>query len=69
MRTPHTACRKGKKVKIILRDGAQIIDHFEERTDRWVVLRKEGRIMKADIRAFMIFKGESAERRSPSLAA
>ncbi len=57
MRTPHTACRKGKRVQIILRDGRRIIDHFEGRTDRWVILREIGRVMKADIRAFMIFKG------------
>jgi len=61
MKVPHTACHRGKRVKVILRDGTEIIDYFEERTNKWIVLRKVGRIMKADLRAFIILKAESKE--------
>lgn len=57
MRVPHTACHRGKRVKIILKDGTQIIDYFQERTDKFVILRRLGRLGKDQIRAFMILKG------------
>ena len=65
MRTPHSACRKGKRVKVVLRDGTALIDHFEDRTDRWIVLRKHGRVMKSDLRAFIVLKAETERRKTP----
>lgn len=58
-RLPHTACGRGKRVKIILRDGTELVDRFLDRTDRWVLLKERGRVDKRDIRAFFIFKGEA----------
>lgn len=56
MRLPHTSCYRGKKVKVVLKNGQEIIDHFRERTDRWIVLRRSGRVMKSDVKAFFIIK-------------
>ncbi len=62
VRIPHTACYRGKKVKVILRDGTEIVDYFMDRTDRWIVLRETGRIMKSDLRAFIILKAENKKK-------
>jgi hypothetical protein len=61
MRVPHTATRRGKRVKIILRNGSELVGKFLDRTDRWVEL-DTGRVMKSDIRSFIIIKGYKDER-------
>lgn len=53
---PHTSCRRGKRVRVKLYDGTVIIDHFVDDTDRWIVLRERGKVMKRDIDAFGIYK-------------
>lgn len=59
MRTPHTACYRGKRVRVILRSGGEIAGRFEGRTHRWIVV--DGmRIPKNAIRAFIIDKGAKA---------
>lgn len=58
MRIPHTSCHRGKRVKVVLKNGTEVIGRFENRTDKWIVLKDVGRINKADIRAFIILKGE-----------
>jgi len=56
MKQPHTACHRGKRVLVRLRDGTLIDDRFVDRTDRWVVLEKAGKVMKERIKAFIILK-------------
>lgn len=56
MKLPHTATYRGKRVRVVLKDGTKIDDRFEDRTDKWVVLREIGRVMKRDIKAFIILK-------------
>lgn len=52
----HTATFKGKRVRIILRDGTIIVDRFIERTSsKWVVLETR-RIHVRDIRAFAPYR-------------
>jgi hypothetical protein len=58
MRVPHTSTNRGKKVRIILRDDTVLEGKFMDRTSRWVEL-DTGRVMKKDIRAFIILKGKS----------
>ena len=48
---PHTGSHKGKRVRVVLRDGTVIYDRFIERTDKYVFLKGAGRIPKADFRA------------------
>lgn len=55
MRTPHSSCRKGKRVRIILRNGNQIIDKFKDKKSNRIIL-DSGEINIADIRAFSIYK-------------
>lgn len=56
MKTPHTCCKRGNRVRIVLRDGRHVYGRFRERTPKWVVL-DTGRISPGDIRAFTIVKG------------
>lgn len=57
MRIPHTSTNPGKRVRIVLKDGTRIDDRFVTRTDRWIVLKNTGRIMKRDIQSFIVLKG------------
>ena len=57
MKQCHSATRRGKRVRIVLRDGTKIDDKFVTRTDRWIVLEHAGRVWKADLKAFIIIKG------------
>lgn len=62
MRTPHTSCRKGTKVLIILKDGRWLIEKFVERKAKGVVLEKSGLIKVGDIRAFTVYKSTDLSR-------
>lgn len=61
----HTACHRGRRVLIVLRDGARVEDKFLNRTDKWVSLELYGKVYKRDIRSFTVLnrgvsmKGES----------
>lgn len=52
----HTGTRRGKKVRVVLRDGTVIIDHFIERNDKYIFLRQRGRIIKQNIKSFSDYK-------------
>lgn len=56
MKQCHSATCRGKRVRIVLRDGTKIDDRFVTRTDRWVVLERSGRVWKSDLKAFIILK-------------
>lgn len=56
MKTPHTCCRRGNRVRIVLRDGQNLYGRFKERTPKWVVL-DTGRVDPGRIRSFTIVKG------------
>lgn len=53
---PHTSCRKGTTVRIVLRTGEVIIDKFIDRTGKFVILEKYGRIKPSEIKSFGIRK-------------
>lgn len=59
MSTPHTSCRKGKRVLVIMKDGRRIVDKFAERKGNYVVLDSV-RLWAGDIRAFTIHRGDRA---------
>lgn len=58
-RTPHTAVRRGKKVKVVLTDGTRFVDRFWERVGKWVQFKQLGWIDKSRIKSFSIFKGQN----------
>jgi hypothetical protein len=57
-KTPHTSVRKGKRVRIVLRDGEEIIDKFDNGTDRFVFLEGGRKIEKVTIRSFGIYRAK-----------
>jgi hypothetical protein len=57
MRTPHTACRRGKRIRVVLITGEKFIDRFWERSGRYVYFKKHPRVLQGDIKAFTIIKG------------
>ena len=55
MRTPHTAVKRGKRVKVVLKNGETFVDKFVERTSRYVTFETR-KVLKGDIKSFAIFK-------------
>ncbi len=53
MRTPHTSCKKGKRVQLIFRDGTRTISKFIEKKGGSVYL-ENGRYPIPMIRSFGI---------------
>lgn len=53
---PHTMFARGKRVRLIFKDGSQVISKFvEKRGDSWVVL-ESGNYHVTEIRALGIYK-------------
>lgn len=53
----HTGCRRGTKVVVKLRTGGEIVDVFHERNDKFIFLKNNGKIPKADISSFQALRG------------
>jgi hypothetical protein len=57
LRTPHTTVRRGKKVRVKLRDGTLIIDKFVERTGKFVILENHT-LKPVEIMSLNIYKAK-----------
>lgn len=56
--TPHTNCRRGKRVILTLKNGTRYVDKFIERTGKGVKLERLGVVRGRDIRAMTIYRGQ-----------
>ena len=54
-RAPHTSCRRGKWVRLALRDGRVVVDKFVERTPKFIVLESH-RFTVDQIKTFGIMR-------------
>lgn len=54
--TPHTSTRKGKRVRVVLKDGMVFVDKFVEATNKYSFFEVHGRILKQHIKAFSNYK-------------
>lgn len=61
MRTPHSSCRKGKRVRLILRTGELIISKFVENKGHVIVL-ESGDYTMDQVKSFSIYKPLPHER-------
>lgn len=59
MRTPHTGCWEGKRVKVRLLSGAEFIDKFDGSKGKYRFFKEQGKIPAREIKSFVIWKGES----------
>lgn len=58
MKSPHTSCPRGTKVRVVTRGGEVIIDRFVERTGKFIVLR--GRRLRGDeLKSFTIYREQT----------
>jgi hypothetical protein len=57
MRTPHTSCWEGKRVRVTLKDGSTFIDKFDGSKGQYRFFKKRGKVRAGDIKSFMIWKG------------
>lgn len=62
MRTPHTSCRRGKRVRVILRDGESFIAKFLEKQGQNVKFDNGRVIHGSSIKVFSIYKPFKHER-------
>jgi hypothetical protein len=58
MKTPHTSCPRGTRVRIVLRNGDVIIDRFVERTGKFIVLAGH-RLRGGELKSFSIYRGKA----------
>lgn len=57
----HTSCYRGKRVRVKLRSGEVFLDRFKERTDKHVIFYGAGKIRKADIETFGIYRPNQSD--------
>ena len=57
MKTPHTSCWEGKRVRIILKDGSQFVDKFWGSKGVGRMFKEHPKVRQGDIKSFSIFKG------------
>lgn len=67
MRLSHTACKRGKKVRIKLRTGEIVYGKFHERTKKHVFLQDGTKIYKGDIQVFSILNERLLNMRHGSI--
>lgn len=65
MKTPHTAVYKGKRVKVILRDGEEFIDKFVDRKSRFVIFENHSKVLRGSIKSFAIIKTQPKDYLKP----
>jgi len=53
----HTAAPRGKKVRIISKNGQVVLDKFKDRNKSYVMLFLHGWIHKSNIRSFALVRG------------
>ena len=59
MKTPHSSCWPGKRVRIRFKDGAVLITRFREKKGGKIVT-DAGKFHMAEVRAFSIYKPKRA---------
>lgn len=57
VKCPHTSCPRGKRVRVVLRDGTIIDDRFLERTAKFVVFDSH-RFRVGEIKSLTIWRGQ-----------
>lgn len=53
---PHTSCQRGKRVRLILKDGSQIISKFLQKKGNTHIMLESGTYPVTSVRAFSIYK-------------
>lgn len=57
MRTPHTSCWEGKRVRVKLKSGYFFIDKFAGSKGKYRYFQDFGKVAAGDIASFVIWKG------------
>jgi len=55
----HSSTKKGKRVRIKMRDGTTFVDKFLDTGSGWIEFEERGKVLKKDIKNFTIYKGET----------
>lgn len=59
MRTPHTSCPRGKRVRVVLKDGTEFVDKFMEHTAGHLVIFAAHQVRQGDIKIFTILRAKA----------
>lgn len=55
----HFSVRQGKRVLVLYKDGRKEIDRFLKAEDRYVYLRRLGRVPISELRTLSIYRDEA----------
>ena len=58
LRTPHTHFDRGTPLRVILRDGRILYDHYEDHGSGHIKLRKSGKLQLRLVKSVTIWKGK-----------
>jgi hypothetical protein len=59
MRTPHTGCWEGKRVRVTLLNGEVFIDKYDGAKGKWRFFVNHPKVAAGDIKSFVIWKRPS----------
>lgn len=57
MKTPHSGCWEGKRVKVTLKDGSSFVGKFWGAKGKFRMFKDQGKIAVGNIKSFVIWKG------------
>lgn len=57
---PHSSFRKGTKIFIRMKDGTDLIDTFEDRTGKFVILKSGKKLTLEGVKSIGIYKDRNA---------
>jgi hypothetical protein len=57
VKTPHTHFMRGTPLRITLRSGERLYDHYEDHGSGYMTLRKHGKLHLKVVKAVTIWKG------------
>lgn len=66
LRTPHTHFERGTPLRIILRDGRTLYDHYEDHGSGHMRLRKAGKLQLRLVKSVTVWKGKVNVEPPPS---
>lgn len=58
----HQQTYKGRRVRVLLKSGVVIVDHFEFRKSKWIHLRRHGKVLQQNVESMTIFTHQPARR-------
>lgn len=60
MKTPHSSCPRGKRVRVVLKSGEIFVARFLEKTQKQIVIFDTRQVKVGDMKSFTIVRARAA---------